>query len=143
MLLPGGLLDITEWDFGLYDENLVRITVDTDSLDAPYLPRFFAFVSEAVSAFRGDVRAADYMYDEVLAHEAFEEVTYRDFWLSSCPWTTNNPWQMTAVGAPMTEDILVRIFATFQTSARNNNPRRTTGFHGECQTPPAQQRSRH
>ncbi|KAJ2923034.1 hypothetical protein H1R20_g14060, partial [Candolleomyces eurysporus] len=104
LIIPGGLIDVTEWDFHAYDENYQRIELDVNELGPPWWPRFLAFAEEAIRAFGGDGDAATNLYDSVAGTGAFQEVTYRDFWMSSCPWTKGSEFQM-KIGQGMMEDI--------------------------------------
>lgn len=106
IIIPGGLIDVTEWDFHAYDEHYQRVELDVNELGPPWWPRFLAFAEEAIRAFGGDADSATNLYDTVAGHGAFQEVTYRDFWMSSCPWTKGSEFQM-KIGQGMMEDIFV------------------------------------
>ncbi|KAJ2918360.1 hypothetical protein MD484_g2047, partial [Candolleomyces efflorescens] len=74
IIIPGGLIDVTEWDFHAYDEHYQRIELDVNELGPPWWPRFLAFSEEAIRAFGGDADSATTLYDTVAGHGAFQEM---------------------------------------------------------------------
>ncbi|KAH6916623.1 hypothetical protein BKA70DRAFT_1250085 [Coprinopsis sp. MPI-PUGE-AT-0042] len=107
-LKEGGLIYVTEFDFHVYDHEFKRYSLNPGKLEAPWWPRFLSMLREAARASGGDVDAAAHLYDWVNAHPNFEEVTYREFWISCSPWAKGDPWQM-RLGEWMREDILAFI----------------------------------
>jgi hypothetical protein len=105
-LKEGGLIYVTEFDFHVYDHEFKRYSLNPEKLEGPWWPRFLTMLREAARASGGDVDAAAHLYDWINAHPNFEEVTYREFWISCSPWAKADPWQM-RLGEWMREDILV------------------------------------
>ncbi|KAF9531642.1 hypothetical protein CPB83DRAFT_808648 [Crepidotus variabilis] len=82
VLRPGGLVDLSEFDFHIYDIHHQRILFNSeDDIRSPWWGRWMQFLRDAVKAKGGDVDAATNLYDWVLQNPLFEEVTYREYWL--------------------------------------------------------------
>ncbi|KAF9055905.1 hypothetical protein BJ165DRAFT_1429469 [Panaeolus papilionaceus] len=76
---PGGLIDISEFDFRVYDQNRRQHFVDPNNFTSPWLARWMALVRRAVIQSGGDVDAAFHLYDWIANNPAFEDVVYREF----------------------------------------------------------------
>ncbi|KAJ3845565.1 hypothetical protein EV361DRAFT_875558 [Lentinula raphanica] len=105
VLRPGGLIDLMEFDFSIYDEHHCRIEVDTSKIGEPWLPRWMAFANFAVRNRGGDADAATYLESWVSNHPAFENVNYQDHWIPTCDWITESDFLM-RIGASLRDDIL-------------------------------------
>lgn len=86
-LRPGGLLDLTEFDFRIYTTD--RKPILTDNADS-YLARWMNLCHIAVQRSGGEPDAANYLHRWVSDNPAYEEVVYREFWLPTSPWRRGN-----------------------------------------------------
>ncbi|KAF9531824.1 hypothetical protein CPB83DRAFT_847890 [Crepidotus variabilis] len=83
---PGGLVDLSEFDFYIYDINHQRVLFDRDNdIRAPWWGRWMHFLHDAVKAKGGDVDAATNLYGWVSQNPFFEDVTYTEHWLPIVP----------------------------------------------------------
>ncbi|KAF8628272.1 hypothetical protein AX15_004040 [Amanita polypyramis BW_CC] len=87
VLRPGGLIDVMEWDFSVYDVNKRIVNLSTDQWGPPWVPRFTAFVQSAIRKRGGDVVGPLKMELFVEAHPSFEQVVHRDFWVPAYHWS--------------------------------------------------------
>lgn len=86
ILKPGGLIELAEFDFSVYNRFRQRIPVDLDKPpEAPYWARFMAHLNGAVRRSGGDADAATHLWNWVTTHGAFENVSYRDLWIPTIP----------------------------------------------------------
>lgn len=86
MLRPGGLIDVSEFDFHMYDVNRHRIELDVnDELGPPWWGRWMTHLLKAVIKSGGDVNAATHLHEWILNNPIFEDVVYREFWLPVVP----------------------------------------------------------
>ncbi|KAF9011053.1 S-adenosyl-L-methionine-dependent methyltransferase [Cyathus striatus] len=104
VLRPGGMVDVSEFDFYAYDRNYQRIEVGTHELGPPWWPRWLAFANAAVRKVGGDTDAATHLYDWISKHPTFEQATYREFWLPVSPWMKGDDFQQ-RIGNGMRDDI--------------------------------------
>ncbi|KAF8347040.1 S-adenosyl-L-methionine-dependent methyltransferase, partial [Amanita rubescens] len=91
VLRPGGLIDVMEWDFCIYDVNRNKIPLSLE-LRPPWMARFIAFVQSAVRGRGGDVDGIGQMETLIQNHPSFEEVEHRDVWFPAVlrPQTDTN-----------------------------------------------------
>jgi len=113
VLRPGGMLELMEIDFSLYDLDHKRIPVDTLRLEGPWFARWFAFFKMAARGRGSDVDAATNMHQWLCDHEAFEDVVYKEFWVPNSPYhkgtdDASNWWR--SVGEVARQDAYVRGF---------------------------------
>ncbi|KAF6754309.1 S-adenosyl-L-methionine-dependent methyltransferase [Ephemerocybe angulata] len=86
ILRPGGIMELQEFDFRIYDRDHREIEVSVYSpLGPPYWARFMAHMNQAIQKKGGDVDAARHLWKWVTSHEAFEDITYRDVWVPCIP----------------------------------------------------------
>ncbi|KAF8167467.1 S-adenosyl-L-methionine-dependent methyltransferase [Crassisporium funariophilum] len=85
VLRPGGLIDVAEFDFHMYDKQHRRIELDVNEIGPPWWARWMSFMQAAIKKSGGDVDAATHLYDWVKDNPAFEDVVYREFWLPVVP----------------------------------------------------------
>ncbi|TFK41939.1 S-adenosyl-L-methionine-dependent methyltransferase [Crucibulum laeve] len=104
VLRPGGMIDLSEFDFHAYDQNYQRIELGIHEIGPPWWPRWLAFANAAARNLGGNVDAATHLYDWVANHPAFEEVIYREFWLPGSPWIKGDAFQQ-RIGNGMRDDI--------------------------------------
>ncbi|THV06547.1 S-adenosyl-L-methionine-dependent methyltransferase [Dendrothele bispora CBS 962.96] len=103
VLRPGGLIDLMEYDFHVYDENHRRVQVDTSAVEGPWWARWMAFANVAARQRGGDVDAATHICSWVRNHPMFEDVQYREFWIPCSPWKKDFPLDISMC---MRDDIL-------------------------------------
>ncbi|KAG7445072.1 S-adenosyl-L-methionine-dependent methyltransferase [Guyanagaster necrorhizus] len=106
VLRPGGLIDLTEWDFHCYDENHHRIELDVTTIEEPWFPRWMAYFKMAVQRRGGGVDAGTHIHDWVSRHARFEDVNYNEYFVPATPWRTENPIDL-RIGAAVRDDIQV------------------------------------
>jgi len=85
VLRPGGLIDISEFDFHLYDANHRRIELDVNELGPPWYARWMTHVLKAIIESGGDVDAATHLHEWILNNSMFEDVVYREIWVPVVP----------------------------------------------------------
>ncbi|GJE88807.1 methyltransferase domain-containing protein [Phanerochaete sordida] len=106
VLKPGGLIDLTEFDFRVYDFDKQPIPI---TVDASPLARWFHLALRAVQMQGGEPDAANHLYGWTRDHGAFEDVQYREWWLQTSCWNPgqdDEARQKNRWGAAMREDIL-------------------------------------
>ncbi|KAK7465267.1 hypothetical protein VKT23_005246 [Stygiomarasmius scandens] len=103
VLRPGGIIDLMEYDFHVYDENHRRVNVDTSTVAGPWWARWMAFANVAIRNRGGDADAATHLYSWVESHPMFENVVYREFWIPCSPWKRDFPANISLC---MRDDIL-------------------------------------
>jgi len=82
VLRPHGVIVLGEFDFYLYDRSHQIILVDlTEPLGPPWNARYAVYLNEAVRRAGGDIYAASYLHRWVSAHEALENVVYKEYWI--------------------------------------------------------------
>ncbi|KAK2461500.1 hypothetical protein APHAL10511_005963 [Amanita phalloides] len=86
VLRPGGLIDVMEWDFYIYDANRNRIEASMDQFAPPWLPRFVSLVTSAIRNRGGDIDGPEVMETLIQNHPSFENVVCRSFWVPASPW---------------------------------------------------------
>jgi hypothetical protein len=79
-------MELMEFDLSTYTFDRKLYDVDLTKIEAPYIPRWSAFMKSAVRDRGGDVDAAKYLHSWVHEHGAFKDVVYREFWIPLCPW---------------------------------------------------------
>ncbi|KAJ3936395.1 MAG: hypothetical protein NXY57DRAFT_957277 [Lentinula lateritia] len=105
ILRPGGLIDLMEFDFHVYDENHQVIELETSKIAEPWWPRWLTFANLAARDRGGNVDAATYIHSWVANHHAFENVTYEEYWVPTCGWRTDSEFMM-RIGVTLRDDIL-------------------------------------
>lgn len=97
VLRPGGLIDIAEVELVAYDRNHQPIPVTdptpgTRTWGEPYWAHWVRAVSNvARDRLGGDVTAARHLHEWVSGHQAYEDVTYHEFWLPIIPGNFDRP----------------------------------------------------
>jgi len=85
VLRPGGLIDVSEFDFHVYDANHRQIQRDINDLTPPWWSVWFGHLWKAIVKSGGDVDAANHLHEWVLNHPMFEDVVYKDVWVAAVP----------------------------------------------------------
>lgn len=93
ILRPGGMIQLQEFDFHVYDHLHRRMEPSTNEIGPPWWGRWMMFLNEAIQKVRGDVDAATHLETWVKKHSAFERVVYKDVWLPvvAGPLEEDNP----------------------------------------------------
>ncbi|KAI0323106.1 hypothetical protein OF83DRAFT_1048220 [Amylostereum chailletii] len=87
-LRPGGLVDIMEFDFRVYDHNHKPINPAPGSLSPPYFARWMSLLNLAIRQRGGSPDAATMLHPWVSQHHAFEDVVYREYYLPTAPFVS-------------------------------------------------------
>ncbi|KAF9486357.1 S-adenosyl-L-methionine-dependent methyltransferase [Pholiota conissans] len=85
VLRPGGLIDVSEFDFHLYDKHHRRIELQVNEYGPPWFGRWITYMHAAVRNIGGDTDAATHLYEWISNNPRFEDVKYREFWLPVVP----------------------------------------------------------
>jgi len=85
VLRPGGLINVIEFDFHVYDANHRRIEKDVNDLTPPWWSVWLSHLLKAIVESGGDVNAANNLHEWILNHPMFEDVVYRDIWVPFIP----------------------------------------------------------
>jgi len=85
VLRPGGLINVSEFDFHVYDANHRRIERDVSDLTPPWWSVWFTHLLKAIVKSGGDASAANHLHEWILNHPMFEDVVYRDLWVPVVP----------------------------------------------------------
>ncbi|KIM71701.1 hypothetical protein PILCRDRAFT_830189 [Piloderma croceum F 1598] len=108
VLRPGGLVEMLEFGFQLYDRNKQLVTVSLGSYEPPWFPRFMALICIAVSVRGGCLDASGKLYSWVKEIPAFTDIVHTRHWVPWSPWlegTDPETKRLNALGALMSEDI--------------------------------------
>ncbi|KAH8099720.1 S-adenosyl-L-methionine-dependent methyltransferase [Cristinia sonorae] len=111
-LRPGGLVELTEYNFVIHDSEKrpIEIPEDDKALTGPWLPRWMNLARKAIRTRGGEVEAADHLHRWVSEHGSFEDVVHRQYWFQSSPWNTGtDPDSLRAneVAKIMRDDLLL------------------------------------
>lgn len=121
-LRMNGLLDLTEFDFCIYGPDKKPVDPRMSSVEPPYLPRWFAFLSMAIQQRGGSVHAANHLHEWVSENPAFGDVVARELFLPTHPFfrPTDHNWRVkNRIGEFMREDVMVccsKLDVTFVTN---------------------------
>ena len=85
VLRPGGLIDVSEFDFRVYDENHRPLEPDIDDIQPPWWALWMSHMLKAIVKSGGDADAASRLHEWILNHSMLEDVVYREFWLPVVP----------------------------------------------------------
>jgi hypothetical protein len=86
VLRPGGLIELLECDFWVYNSERRRVELNLNQMEEPYVARWFALMRMAASQRGGDVDAANHIHTWVHEQGMFENIVYREYWVPTCPW---------------------------------------------------------
>ncbi|KAJ7070618.1 hypothetical protein C8F01DRAFT_1107088 [Mycena amicta] len=108
-LRPGGLLDLMEFDFYVYDHvpdgNHRRCELETSTIAGPWVARWMVFANVAARNAGGHPDAATHLRRWVTDHPLLEGVVYHDYWVPVSPHPSMTDFQR-RMGTRMREDIL-------------------------------------
>ncbi|KAI0257290.1 S-adenosyl-L-methionine-dependent methyltransferase [Lactifluus subvellereus] len=85
-LRPGGLMQLLEFDFRVYDGDFKPFSFPTGTMEPPWFPRWMSFLSMAVRQRGGSTDAANMLYSWTLQHPAFEDVVYEEYFVPTAPF---------------------------------------------------------
>ncbi|KAH9178870.1 hypothetical protein EDB89DRAFT_987720 [Lactarius sanguifluus] len=85
-LRPGGLMELVESDFRVYDSDFKPFSLPTGIMEPPWFPRFMSFCNMAVRQRGGSPDAANMVYNWTLQHPAFDDVVYQDYFIPTAPF---------------------------------------------------------
>ncbi|EKM61450.1 uncharacterized protein PHACADRAFT_248069 [Phanerochaete carnosa HHB-10118-sp] len=109
-LKPGGLVDLTEFDFRVYGADRRPAPLeDEGGVGASALARWMHLAHRAVQMQGGEPDAANHLYRWVSARACFRDVCYREWWIQTTTWNTGTDACAAAAnrhGASMRDDIL-------------------------------------
>ncbi|KAI9511740.1 S-adenosyl-L-methionine-dependent methyltransferase [Russula earlei] len=89
-LRPGGLMELFEFDFRIYDGNHQLFSSSPGVMDAPWLPRWMSHLNMAVRQRGGSPDAANMLYSWTLQHPAFEDVVYEEYFIPTAPFMSHH-----------------------------------------------------
>ena len=110
-LRPRGLLQVTEFDFRVYDVNKQPIMPSRLEEDTPWIARWMNLVNVAVEQRGGEPDAANHLNHWASTHPDLEDIVYHEYWFPTGPWKRGDDEQTARdnrTGAMMRDDILVR-----------------------------------
>lgn len=114
VLRPGGLIDVSEFDFHIYDANHRRLDIDINKLGPPWMGLWMTHAAKAISKSGGDVNAATQLHQWITDNPMFEDVVYREFWLPAViprRETPNDSEHFRRIDKNLYEDVLAFIRA--------------------------------
>ncbi|OCH88758.1 S-adenosyl-L-methionine-dependent methyltransferase [Obba rivulosa] len=109
VLRPGGLIELTEFDFAAYNKHKVKIVLNHKDANRCWIGRWMILAHEAVEQMGGEPDAANHLRRWVGENDAFEDIVYRQFWFQTSPFRKGDDQEtirQNAIGAVMRDDIL-------------------------------------
>jgi len=85
VLRPGGLIDVSEFDFRMCDANHRVLEPDVDDIRPPWWALWLSHILKAIRNSGGDPDAATHLHEWILNNPMFEDVVYREFWVPAVP----------------------------------------------------------
>ncbi|KAH8986450.1 hypothetical protein EDB92DRAFT_1801899 [Lactarius akahatsu] len=85
-LRPGGLMELVESDFRVYDSDFKPFPVHKGIMEPPWLPRWVSFCNMAIRQRGGSPDASNMVYNWTLQHPAFDDVVYQDYFIPTAPF---------------------------------------------------------
>ncbi|KAI0308063.1 S-adenosyl-L-methionine-dependent methyltransferase [Multifurca ochricompacta] len=108
-LRPGGLMELLEFDFRVYDGDCRPFSLRTGIMESPWFPRWMSFLNMAVRQRGGSPDAASMLYNWTLQHPAFEDVVYEEYFIPTAPFMSHQDPNFhfnRAISLTFREDIL-------------------------------------
>ncbi|KAI0639896.1 hypothetical protein C8Q77DRAFT_1083515 [Trametes polyzona] len=108
-LRPRGLIELSEFDFRVYDADKQPILPERLEEDTPWLARWMNMANVAVEQRGGEPGAANHLHRWVAGHHLLEDAVYREVWFQTGPWKEGNDPETARenrIGAMMRDDIL-------------------------------------
>ncbi|KAI0274910.1 S-adenosyl-L-methionine-dependent methyltransferase [Gloeopeniophorella convolvens] len=88
-LRPGGLMELVEFDFRVYDKDHKPFFLPTGVMQPPWFPRWMSFLNMAVRQRGGSPDAANMLHNWTLQHPAFEDVVYEEYFIPTAPFMSH------------------------------------------------------
>lgn len=110
-LRPGGLMEIVDYDFKVYDGNGKPFSLPTGVLHPPYFAQWISLLNIAVRQRGGSPDAATMLHTWTLQHPDFEDVVYEDYFVPTAPFISPgepNYHVTRTIAEYLREDMLVR-----------------------------------
>jgi hypothetical protein len=85
-LRPGGLMELLEFDFRVYNGDFKPFSFPTDTMGPPWFPRWMSSLNMAVRQRGGSPDAANMLYSWTLQHPALEDVVYEEHFVPTAPF---------------------------------------------------------
>ena len=86
VLRPGGLIDVSEFDFHMYDKHHRRIESSSiEQFNEPWWAQWITYLRSAIRNIGGDTDAATNLYEWISNNPRFEDVVYREFFIPAVP----------------------------------------------------------
>lgn len=143
-LRPRGLIELSEFDFRVYDVDKTPILPSRLEEETPWLARWMNMVNVAVQQRGGEPDAANHLERWVRDQPLLEEQVYREIWFQTGPWKEGHDAQTARenrIGAMMRDDILVRLRFKHIKHMRYTHAV-SVGFLEVWKAAPSQQRTR-
>jgi len=108
-LRPGGLMELLEFDFRVYDPSRKPFSLPTGTMEPPWFPRWMSFLNMAVRQRGGSPDAANMLYSWTLQHPSLEDVVYEEYFIPTAPFMSHeepNYHLMRSIADILREDIL-------------------------------------
>lgn len=90
-LRPGGLMELLEFDFRVYDSDFKPFSLPTGIMEPPWFPRWMSFCNMAVRQRGGSPDAANMLHSWTLQHPDFDDVAYQDYFIPTAPFMDQDP----------------------------------------------------
>jgi hypothetical protein len=88
-LRPGGLMELFEFDFRVYDADHKPFSLPIGTMEPPWLPRWMSLANMAVRQRGGTPDAANMLYSWTLQNQAFEDVVYEEYFVPTAPFMSS------------------------------------------------------
>lgn len=85
-LRPGGLMELFEFDFRVYDADHKPISSPIGTMEPPWWAQWISLTNMAIRQRGGTPDAANMLYSWTLQHQAFEDIVYEEYFLPTAPF---------------------------------------------------------
>ncbi|KJA28623.1 hypothetical protein HYPSUDRAFT_34078 [Hypholoma sublateritium FD-334 SS-4] len=86
VLRPGGLIDVSEFDFHMYDKHHRRIESSSiKQFNEPWWSQWITYLRSTIRNIGGDTDAATNLHEWIANNPRFEDVVYREFFIPAVP----------------------------------------------------------
>ena len=106
------MINVSEFDFHVYDANHRRIERDISELSPPWWGVWLSHLLKAIVKSGGDVTAANHLHDWILDHPMFQDVVYREIWVPVVPAprdTSNDSEEARQMEKKLSDDCYVSV----------------------------------
>lgn len=103
-------MELLEFDFRVYDASFKPFSSPTNTMEAPWFPRWMSLLNMAVRQRGGTPDAANMLHSWTLQHQAFEDVVYEDYYIPTGPFMSRQDpnYRLRPISENLRDDILVR-----------------------------------